>query len=376
MEIAHRAPPLLGLHDARTLARSSGGALFVAVPVSERERPTSGFAVAGDELAFAGKSLDLGLVDLRVVSSHRCQLWTARDARAKGACYEGAVIARRIGICGAPVLLALAFVGAATACANSSRDPYDPNGPAASSDGGTFAMEASRPDPTGAGEVFGHSDNTLYRVDTVTRAITEVGTFNGCTNVNDIALDETSSIYASTATELFYVETNTGNCTRIATGTFPNSLSFVPAGTLEADRETLVGFQGGDYVRIDQKTGVVTKVGAIGGGLQSSGDVVSAKGGKTFVTVTGQGCSDSDCLIEIDPKTGALAHNWGPIGKTQVFGLAFWAGSLYAFTNAGELVLVTIDTGVLVATPIPITNAPKTFRGAGSTTSAPIGPVR
>ncbi len=94
------------------------------------------------------------------------------------------------------------------------------------------------------------------------------------------------------------------------------------------------------------------------------------------MTVTGTGCSDSDCLIEIDPKTGALAHNWGPIGKTQVFGLAFWAGDLYAFTNAGELVLVTIDTGVLVATPVPITNAPKTFRGAGSTTSAPIGPVR
>jgi len=292
------------------------------------------------------------------------------------------VIARRIGISiglrssGRLALLTVGLLAAAAACADSTRDAYDPNGPAAAADGGTFAMEASRPDPTGAGEVFGHSDNTLYRVDTVTRAVTEVGVFNGCTNVNDIALDESSSIYASTATELFYVETNTGNCTRIAQGTFPNSLSFVPAGTLEADRETLVGFQGGDYVRIDPKSGVVTKVGAIGDGLQSSGDIVSAKGGKTFVTVTGKGCTDSDCLIEIDPKTGALAHNWGPIGKTQVFGLAFWAGDLYAFTNAGELVLVTIDTGVLVATPVPITNAPKTFRGAGSTTSAPIGPVR
>ena len=375
MEIAHSATPLLGLHDARTLADAAGGALFVAVPVRERERSTCRLAVPGGELALTDASLDLGLVERGVLSCHRRQLWTARDARAKGACYEGTVIARRIGIFCGPLLLASGLLGAA--CANSARDAYDPNGPAAASDGGgTFAMEASRPDPTGAGEVFGHSDNTLYRVDTVTRAVTEVGTFNGCTNVNDIALDETSSIYASTATELFYVETNTGNCTRIATGTFPNSLSFVPAGTLEPDRETLVGFQGGDYVRIDPKTGVVTKVGAIGGGLQSSGDVVSAKGGKTFVTVTGQGCTDSDCLIEIDPKTGALARNWGPIGKTQVFGLAFWAGDLYAFTNAGELVLVTIDTGVLVATPVPIMNAPKTFRGAGSTTSAPIGPVR
>jgi hypothetical protein len=285
------------------------------------------------------------------------------------------VIARRIGIFVLSAGAATLLVAAAAACATSTRDGYDAD-PAASPDAGSFSTEASRPDPTGAGEVFGHSENTLYRVDTVTRAVTEVGTFNGCTNVNDIALDESSSIYASTATELFYVETNTGNCTRIAGGTFPNSLSFVPAGTLEADRETLVGFQGGDYVRIDQKTGIVTKVGQIGGGLLSSGDIVSAKGGKTFVTVTGQGCSDSDCLIEIDPKTGALARNWGPIGKTQVFGLAFCAGDLYAFTNAGELVLMTIDTGALVTTPIPITNAPKTFRGAGSTTSAPVGPVR
>ena len=85
-------------------------------------------------------------------------------------------------------------------------------------------------DPTGAGEVFGHSENTLYRVDTVTRSVTQVGVFDGCTYVADIALDESSNIYASTGTELFYVETNTAHCTRIATGTFPNSLSFVPGG--------------------------------------------------------------------------------------------------------------------------------------------------
>jgi hypothetical protein len=285
------------------------------------------------------------------------------------------VIARRNRhLLAAGIVVLLPGLGA-LACANSSKDSFDPNAP--TSDGGAgFAAEASRPDPTGAGEVFGHSDNTLYRVDTVTRSVTEIGTFNGCTNVNDIALDESSSIYASTGTELFYVETNTGNCTRISTGTFPNSLSFVPAGTVEPDREALVGFQGGDYVKIDPKSGTVTKIGTIGGGLESSGDVVSAKGGKTFVTVRGKGCSDSDCLIEIDPATGALTNNWGPIGKTQVFGLAFWAAELYAFTNAGELVLITLESGKLEAQTLPIANAPTTFRGAGSTTSAPVGPVR
>jgi hypothetical protein len=264
----------------------------------------------------------------------------------------------------------------ACACANSAKEPFDPNAPPATNDGGSFSTEAGKPDLTGQGEVFGHSDNTLYRVDTVTRSVTEIGVFNGCSNINDIALDESSSIYATTGAELFYVETNTGNCTRIATGMFPASLSFVPAGTVEADREALVGFVGGDYVKIDSKSGMVTKIGEIGQGFASSGDVVSAKGGKTFLTVTGPGCTDSDCLLEIDPKTGALAKNWGPIGKSKVFGLAFWAGALYGFTDSGELVLVTIDTGTLVAMSIPITNAPKSFRGAGSTTSAPTGPVR
>ena len=172
----------------------------------------------------------------------------------------------------------------AASCAKSTKDGFDPN--AQAPDGGAFAQEAgSKPDPSGAGEVFGHSENTLYRVDTVTREVSEIGTFQGCTYVADIALDEGSNISASTGSELYLVETNTARCTLIASGTFPNSLSFVPAGTVESDREALVGFQGGDYVKIDTTTGKVTKVGQIGDGLQSSGDVVSAKGGRRSLRV-------------------------------------------------------------------------------------------
>lgn len=263
-----------------------------------------------------------------------------------------------------------------SACATSERSPgFDEPTPA--TDGGAFAQDggAPRPDP-GAGEVFGHSDNTLYRVDTATRAVSTVGFFQGCTYVADIALDESSVVYASTGTELYFVETNTARCTKIAQGTFPNSLSFVPAGTLEPDREVLVGFQGGDYVRIDTASGKVTKIGELGGGFESSGDVVSAKGGKTYVTVKGPGCAD--CLVEIDPKLGTLTRNWGPLGHDDVFGLAFWGGELYAFTNAGELLLVTFAADALSVQVLPVANAPADLRfwGAGSTTSAPLGPVR
>jgi len=277
-----------------------------------------------------------------------------------------------------------ALVAALAACATSTKDPFDPSAPPAA-DAGTFSKDASgKPDTTGAGEVFGHSETTLYRVDTVSREVTEVGVFRGCTYVADIALDESSNIYASTGAELFYIETNTAQCTKIAAGAFPNSLSFVPAGTVDATAEALVGFQGGDYVKIDRKSGEVTKLGSIGEGLQSSGDVVSAKGGKTFVTVKGKQPGTTlecaDCLAEIDPTSGKLVKNWGSLGVKDVFGLAFWGGELYAFTNGGELLLVTLDTaaGTLSTKPLAITNAPAglKFWGAGSTTSAPTGPVR
>jgi DNA-binding beta-propeller fold protein YncE len=288
------------------------------------------------------------------------------------------VFARRIVLvsCAAAAMSA-AGVGSLSlvACANSSKDTFDPSAPVVPSDGGSsFSAEAGRPNPTGAGEVFGHSENTLYRVDTVTRSVTPVGVFEGCTYVADIALDEMSNIYASTGAELFFVETNTAHCTRIAAGMFPNSLSFVPVGTVEPDREALVGFRGGDYVKIDPQSGAVTTIGAIGSGLQSSGDIVSAIGGKTYVTVKGKDCAD--CLVEIDPATGVLTKNWGPIGKTDVFGLAFWAGDLYGFTNAGELILITLTSGTLQMQTIPVTDAPAKFWGAGSTTSAPVAPVR
>ena len=384
VEVADGAAPGLRLDDAGELAGASCRAFFGAVAACEGERSACGFAVSRREIALPGETLDfdLVLVECRLVSpSHRRQLWTARGAGAKGACYEGPVIARSIGLVSPLFALAASAAFASLAsggCATSTKDPFDPGAvPVLPTDSGTFAQDGGRPDPTGAGEVFGHSENTLYRVDTLTRSVTEVGVFDGCTYVADIALDESSTIYASTGSELFYIETNTARCTRIAAGTFPPSLSFVPAGTVEPDREALVGFYDSDYVKIDPKSGVVTKIGEIGSGLAASGDLVSAKGGKTFLTVRGgDKCTTNDCLVEIDPATGTLTKNWGSIGRTKVFGLAFWGGELYAFTNDGELLLITLANETIKSEVVPIANAPAKFWGAGSTTSAPVGPVR
>lgn len=275
-------------------------------------------------------------------------------------------------------VMASAVALGATAAFVSCSEPSAPNtSGSTSSDGGLqFAADAGRPAETPTGEVYGHSDTVLYVVDTGTHAVREIGSFQGCTHVADIALDESSTIYASTGAELWLIENATARCTKIATGSFPNSLSFVPASTIEPNVETLVGYQGGDYVKIDPRTGAVTKIGSLGAGLESSGDMVSVKDGKSFLTVKGKDCDD--CLVEVNPKTGELVKNYGSLGHSNAFGLAFWGGELYAFTDRGEVVLITIVGDALETETLTVPNAPANlqFRGAGSTTVAPIGGVK
>jgi hypothetical protein len=232
---------------------------------------------------------------------------------------------------------------------------------------------------TGSGPaiVYGESPTTLYAVNPDTNAVTRVGDFSGCdSEVIDIALDKDSTMYATTFGGVYTVDTTTAACKLIAMGSYPNSLSFVPAGTLSSTSEALVGYLAATYVQIDTTTGAVSSVGSLGGnqGYASSGDIVSVIGGGTYLTITGgDDCSDSDCLVEVNPKTGALVTNYGPLGYSEVYGLAFWAGTVYGFDDEGDLFSVTFSGSTIHVASIPIPNAPPglSWYGAGSTTSAP-----
>ena len=221
-------------------------------------------------------------------------------------------------------------------------------------------------------EVFGQSAETLYRLNPTTKEVAIVGPFQGCSSVIDIALDAKSNIFAATYNGLYRIDKTTAVCTPIAEGDYPNSLSFVPAGTLLPNEEALVGYNGSTYVRIDTVTGSVSTVGSLGGGYQSSGDIVSVKGGGTYLTVNGNGCGD--CLVEVDPKTGSLVKNWGPVGYGAVYGLAYWAGRAYGFNNEGKLFEIQFGNDTVSSTLITVPNAPPSlkFWGAGSTTAAPV----
>ncbi len=275
------------------------------------------------------------------------------------------------------------------ACASSTeRAGFDDKQPEAEKPGeqqpppGDFGKEKPPPSETPAeiNEVFGHSKDTLYRLDPVTKAVTTVGTFKNCASIIDIALDEKSALYGVSYEILYQIDKTTATCTEIAKGDYPNSLSFVPKGTLDPNEEALVGYVGGDYYRIDVSTGARTKVGALGGNLISSGDIVSVKGdakneGRTYLTVKGgTKCNQKDCLVEVDPATGKMKKDWGSVEHEEVFGLSFWAGKIYGFSNKGDLFEVTFGTSQLATTPIAIPQKPTglSFWGAGSTTSAPV----
>jgi hypothetical protein len=227
--------------------------------------------------------------------------------------------------------------------------------------------------------VYGESYDTLYRLDPVTKAVAAVGAFSGCAYVTDIALDKDSNMFATTLDGLYRVDRATAACTKLASGTYPNSLSFVPIGTLDPNTEVLVGYNQPDaYVRIDPQSGAVTKIGSIGLGYTSSGDIVSIKGGGTFLTVKDGPGACNDCLIEVDPKTGSFVKSWGPLGHKDVYGIAFWAGAVYGFDARGELFEVDFTGAATQVTLLPIPIAPPnlSFQGAGSTTIAPLTPLR
>lgn len=286
----------------------------------------------------------------------------------------------------APLLLLGLALATSTACSGSSSEGFGDSDAGTGGDGGTTSGGLAGSDggpqenggPAGPPEVFGHSDISLYKLDPDTKAITTIGTFKGCDNaVIDIALDASGSMYGVTLGSLYRIDKTNASCTKIASGTFPNSLSFVPAGTLDPGSEALVGYDGANYVRIDPKSGAKTtvKANALPNGMYSSGDIVSVKGGPTYLTARGTGCTASDCLLLVDPKTGAMLKNEGTVGFQSVFGLAFWAGTIYGFSEAGKLFSVTLSGG-LKSTEITIPNPPAnlSFFGAGSTTSAPVGP--
>lgn len=274
------------------------------------------------------------------------------------------------------ILLSLSALAlGAAACGVSDEDGQLPG----AADGGSQVPSPDARQPVddaspsqGIAAVYAHSASTLYKLDPETLEVEVIGDFSNCSSIVDIALDKDSNLYGTSFNGLYKIDSATAACTLIASGSYPNSLSFVPVGVLDNSREVLVAYEGSQYISIDVATGEIKNIGSIGGGYASSGDVVSVEGGGTFLTANGPGCND--CFVQIDPATGAMINDWGSLDFQSVFGLAYWGGTAYGFDDTGAAFAIHFSGNAVSTSNIAIPNAPAglSFWGAGSTTQAPI----
>lgn len=261
------------------------------------------------------------------------------------------------------------------------------------------------------GRIYAHTSNTLYRYDPLANTLVEVGVFDcvpqsgsgsgsnpGDDAAIDLALDRTGNMYATTYWRFLKVDATSGACQVIRQDTqanmYPNSLSFVPLGTVDPTQEALVGYAFDNlddatiYTRINLTTGEMTDFENLNptpplGGVEYgiSGDFISLvrTGGKTYAAVkqvTGDAGAGNDLLAEIDPSTGTLVKIIGDTGQKGFYGVGFWAGKAYGFTSSGNIYEIDTTTGAtkVVLEAKDDDGNPIAWYGAGVTTDSPTAP--
>lgn len=270
---------------------------------------------------------------------------------------------------------AIAILVLLVACGAPTRRPGKGGGP----DGGSGSPDAAGPmgdgSMPGTTYVYAHTSDTLYKVDPDTLAITMIGAFGwpasvGTDQMTDIAIDKTGQMIGVSFTRVYRIDPGTAQTTLLSSnlaGSF-NGLSFVPAATVGATGDdVLVGTDNtdGKVYRIDPMTGAATQVGDMGGGFVSSGDLVAIDGFGTVQTVPG---SNGDQLVRLASGTFAATPIGNGTGYTDIWGVAYWKGKVYGFTNAGQFVLIDPMSG---GATLVSTNA-VAWWGAAVTTTAPI----
>jgi hypothetical protein len=221
--------------------------------------------------------------------------------------------------------------------------------------------------------VYAHTAGELYKVDPDTLKITLIGAFQwpGLPDqMTDLAIDKTGRMVGVSFGAVYEVDPATAKTTRLSsglTGSF-NGLSFVPADMLGlTGPDVLIGTRNEDGVvsRIDPVSGQATSVGDMGTQFQSSGDLVAIAGFGTVQTTLG---APWDVLSKLAPLTFRATPASNSTGVGQIWGVAFWKGTVFGFTKHGQFVTIDPATGIA---KVVQSNGPEWW-GAAVITTAPI----
>lgn len=230
--------------------------------------------------------------------------------------------------------------------------------------------------------IYAHDATNLYTVDPDTYAVHMVGSF-GFTAfgeyMTDLGIDQNGNMLGTSFVPVFptgmtmmvySVNPTTAKATQLTMNSQRsfNGLSFVPAtqvGGTGAD--VLVGTEAADgqVWQVNTTTGAVTQVGSMGGSYVSSGDIVSVDGFGTVQTVKG---TTHDILVKLD-MTSFTAHPIGTdTGFDKIWGLGYWKGKVFGFTNAGQIITIDPNTGA----GTQVASGGPGWYGAAVTTVAPL----
>ncbi|MBE7448654.1 MAG: hypothetical protein HS111_07150 [Kofleriaceae bacterium] len=280
----------------------------------------------------------------------------------------------------APVLalvLALPLVACGPSVTGDDDDTPDARTDAAATDGPTTDGDEVLPS-----RVYAHSGTMLYRIETSTMAAVPIGAFTnlGTQTMTDIAVDRNERMVGVTLDRIFEIDVATGSSTFLADFTGSDnltSLSFVPVNIADPDGpEMLVAAtDSGNVLRIDVsgQTATATVIGDYGQhqgmDIISSGDIVYVKDFGIVATVdVGNG---NDFLATINPATWAASVIGTGTAYDKIFGVAFWAGTIYGFVDggpgAGSIIRLDRQTGAATL----VASGSIRWYGAGVTTVAP-----
>jgi len=230
--------------------------------------------------------------------------------------------------------------------------------------------------------VYAHSGSTLYRVDTTSLTPMIIGEMDvGTQSLTDLAIDKNDNMVGITLDKLYSIDAGTAHTTLIkdlsqsARGF--TSLSYIPADFDDpASEDILVSANDkGEVFRIDPATGNASMLGTYGtvalGKVISSGDLIGVRGLGIYATVD-VGTTGSDYLAKIDPKTWKATPLGTGTGFEKIFGLGFWAGTIYGFVDmgsgAGKIIEIDPNTGA----GKEVNTGGVRWYGAGVSTDAPV----
>lgn len=228
---------------------------------------------------------------------------------------------------------------------------------------------------TGNPVVYAHSATELYSVDPTNLQVTLIGAFKWpggiADQMTDIALDRDGKMTGISFDTVYSVDTKTAACTFLANlqtplggGSF-TGLSYIAVPQADVKEALMAAAGDGSVYEINPTTGQSKSVGNYGGGLGSSGDLVSVQGA-TYATVK-KTLSTNDWLASVNTLTGQ-ATLIGDTGFANVWGLGYWKDKVYGFTEDQKFIIIDPKTGK--GNQVGASQAH--WWGAGVTTSAPV----